>query len=250
MQTYSFGPVHPKGASKPVDDFCGMYEMDGKHRGKYHGLALIINNLESDPKKGIKTSAVNDAKNMKILFEYLGYKVEEEKKGLSKDQMMTAFKQTAASYDANYDSFICCILSYGGAQGKLVGSGEEPVYFNDIVDIFNGDVCKPLKGKPKIFFVNACRGTKKMPTTLAVPPDTADFLFCFPTVESYVTYTSSEGSGSCYIEEICKVITENATHSFLSDMMTKVCENVGGVKKKNVQSPEITSRLTKHVYFF
>ena len=212
------------------------------------GFAVIMNNLCSDNNELIQQAASQDETNLATLFKYLGYEVE-IKQGLNKTDMTTYLQQVASRDHENYDSFVCCILSHGGVKGNLYyGSSNDPVQFNDLIDIFNGDACETLKGKPKIFFVNACRGTKRMPPTLGAVPDTADFLFCYATQPGYVAYIDCHGSR--YIEEICKVITENATYASLSDMMVKVSEKVGGIETASVYAPEITSRLKKLVYFF
>ena len=101
-----------------------------------------------------------------------------------------------------------------------------------------------------MFFINACRGAKKQrPVSLAAIPDTSDFVFCYATPSSYYAYTDS--SGSLYIKELCSVIKDNAEKASLCDMMTKVNERVASTLQRsdNIQAPEITSRLRKHIKF-
>ena len=217
-----------------------------------HGYAFIINNLASDPSKDISSGAKHDVKNLTKLFKYLGYRVE-ERVGLDKSGMLALFDKIADIDHTSYDSFICCILSHGDDYGKLLyGSANEPVVLDDLVDCLNADVCKSLKGKPKMFVINACRGSKtQRPVALERIPDTSDFVFCYATPSSYKAYTDE--SGPCYINKVCQIITENAvTRASLSDMMTKVNEEVGNTVQHDtlIQAPEITSRLRKHLTFF
>ena len=246
-QEYTFGTVELRHTPPTPLTLVGEYKMD---RQPYHGRAWIINNLASDQKTS--AGAQNDVKNVTTLFKYLGYEVKEEV-GLDKDGMMALFDKIAEFDHTRYDSFVCCILSHGEEHGQLFyGSPKEPVVIGDLVGCLNASVCTSLKGKPKMFFINACRGSKtQRPVALERIPDTADFLFCYATSSGYTAYEPD--TGSCYIKEVCKIITENAvTRASLSDMMTKVNEVVASTVQSGnaIQAPEITSRLRKHVTFF
>jgi hypothetical protein len=57
------------------------------------------------------------------------------------------------------DSVVVCILSHG-MPGKIYTVDGELIPINDLTAAFNGQNAKHLIGKPKLFFIQACRGGK------------------------------------------------------------------------------------------
>ena len=55
-----------------------------------------------------------------------------------------------------YCMFVCFILSHG-SNGIVYGT-DGPVYLEKIFSYFKGNRCQALLGKPKVFFIQACRG--------------------------------------------------------------------------------------------
>lgn len=58
-----------------------------------------------------------------------------------------------------YDCFIIAILSHGD-EGAIYGTDGDLVTLEDIMYQFGANRCPTLSGKPKLFFVQACRGGK------------------------------------------------------------------------------------------
>jgi hypothetical protein len=56
----------------------------------------------------------------------------------------------------NYDAFVCCILTHG-KLGVIYTSDGKPVEILTLVDFFTDRKCPTLKGKPKMFFIQACQ---------------------------------------------------------------------------------------------
>ncbi|PIK47459.1 Casp6l1 protein, partial [Apostichopus japonicus] len=73
-----------------------------------------------------------------------------------------------------FDCFLCVFLTHGD-DGVIFGNDGDPESFegngnvdaanrtwlelnDDVFDIFRGDNCRSLIGKPKIFIIQACRG--------------------------------------------------------------------------------------------
>lgn len=56
----------------------------------------------------------------------------------------------------DYDSFACVLVSRGGSQ-RMMGVDQAPTGFSldYIKSIFMGDACSPLRGKPKLFFIQS-----------------------------------------------------------------------------------------------
>ncbi|XP_046568754.1 uncharacterized protein LOC124277143 [Haliotis rubra] len=158
-------------AGKPQDD-SDEYDFSYPNRG----LAVIINNENFDPESKLsdrKGSGV-DASNLKGMFHRLGFKVILHK-NLKGEEMVHTLQKVASNkeYDhAPADCFACAILSHGdntdfppqktndamlrhdfvyGVDGMIV-----PTRF--LLSIFNDECCPELEGKPRLFFIQACRG--------------------------------------------------------------------------------------------
>ena len=92
--------------------------------------------------------------------------------------------KTVSMYDhGDYNCFICCILSHG-AVGAIYGTDGKTVPIKDLTDYFTPANCSTLRGKPKLFFVQACQGTGKQtgcPRTsiLSILPIVLKLLFYF-----------------------------------------------------------------------
>ena len=98
---------------------------------------------------------------------------------------------------SKYDFFVCCLMSHG-SEGIIAGTDDEDVTIKEIGAHLNGDGCKSLVGKPKMFFIQACRGDSYdegvRTSGVGVDSDTkipkeADFLFGFATPSGYVAHT-------------------------------------------------------------
>lgn len=160
-------------------------------------------------------------------------------------------------------------MTHGGKNGRLRALKES---FNaqTLFDIFMGDNCRTLVGKPKLFFVQACRGLKcdkgiaKFDDTDAkgstenfiTLPSTADQLIMYSTPEGFVSMRNTV-DGSWFIQELCLQLETNIKDDLLT-MLTRVCrkvavKEVGHSKSIDLigakQMPIIVSSLTKKIFF-
>jgi len=53
--------------------------------------------------------------------------------------------------------FVCCILSHGH-RDTVIGTDGNDVKIEEILCQFDGKTCEHLRGKPKIFMIQACQG--------------------------------------------------------------------------------------------
>lgn len=248
-------------AARPINP-DELYNMDKNP----HGICLIINNYEfyhpTDPDKAHndRGGANIDQFNLIQTFRYLRYKVE-VKENLTADEMTdTLFKMCQRDH-SNYDSFVCCILTHG-ERDIVHGADSIPVSLFDLTGVLK--FCKGLAGKPKMFFIQACRGEQEdkgvaiekdsggsqPPPTNTIPQE-ADFFFGYATPPGNAAYRSRR-HGSWYISELCKVFTQNAYHGNLSSMMKKVNLQVSKAFTKEglKQCSEYVDRLRSEVHFF
>ncbi|XP_067671261.1 caspase-3-like [Haliotis asinina] len=141
------------------------------------GLAVIINNETFCSNSGMnkRPGSSYDAKDLKAVFKQMGFKVKSYT-DLTADQMVLKLKKIAANlkYDhTKADSFTCAILSHGDSievkpktppydvvkcQDVVFGVDGVLVPTELLVDLFRDDFCPELEGKPRLFFIQACRG--------------------------------------------------------------------------------------------
>ncbi len=240
-----------------------------------HGVAVIINNerFDSDYLK-IREGTAIDEENLVQTFRYLCYNVEVYRNCTSA-QIMEIFKEVRLRDHWNFDSFVGCILSHG-EEGKVFGSDGKPVVLTEVTAVLSARNCNSLAGKPKMFFIQACRGNIKDPVARVVcdsqdditsrlvcdggkhefyAPNEAEFFFSYSSPPGHATFRDTE-SGSWYISELCFVLCQSSTFLHLDDMMKDVHRNLGRylyVTKSGEQCRqvgELTHRLQNNVYFF
>ena len=74
-------------------------------------------------------------------------------------EMEKEFLKYSKEDHEQYDCFGCFILSHGISAG-VYGVDGKVVDIQKILDMFNSQSCQSLVGKPKLFFIQACRGSE------------------------------------------------------------------------------------------
>ena len=211
----------------PADE---IYEMDRLP----HGVCVIINNKKFGIYKEDRLGTERDEENLRITFQYLGYDVEIYR-DCKAGEMKAIFKALQGRDFSKHDSFVCCILSHGEDRKIFGTDGNKVDLDDDIASLFKANNCPGLGGKPKMFFIQACRGV--VPTkavaqgdsgyvvsdgTTVTRPKMADFFFGFASSPGYEALRDTK-EGSWYISELCDVFCSRATftelhkmHSYLS----------------------------------
>lgn len=152
-------------------------------------------------------------------------------------------------------SFICCILSHGGTNNEvgeyIYGSDNQRVIINVIAKSLDSTSCPSLAGKPKIFFVQACRVES---AEIQVPASDAltkthrknDIFFAYATPSDYVAWRDTD-NGSNYITELCRALVSYATYSSLTEMFVSASQKLE--EESIVQKIMIVNLLKSKVYF-
>ncbi|XP_031719126.1 caspase-3a [Anarrhichthys ocellatus] len=228
------------------------------------GQCIVINNKNFDRRTGMnqRNGTDVDAANAMKVFGKLGYKVK-----VYNDQSVDQMKQVLTSVSKEdhscYASFVCVLLSHGD-EGVFFGT-DGSVKLRYLTSLFRGDHCKSLVGKPKLFFIQACRGTdldagieadSGEDGTTRIPVE-ADFLYAFSTAPGYYSWRNTM-SGSWFMQSLCDMITTYGKELELQHIMVRVNHKVA-VEFKSVsnspgfdakkQIPCIVSMLTKEMYF-
>ena len=129
------------------------YTMDKTPRGK----CLIINN-KNFQKMEARSGSDIDTKNLEETFRWLKFDVEIVHDCTS-DVIEEQVEHLSEMNHKKYDCFVLCVLSHGSEKG-IAGTDEEYISMEYIRQSFVGNYCPSLHGKPKVFFIQACRGSE------------------------------------------------------------------------------------------
>ncbi|XP_070292757.1 caspase-7 isoform X2 [Salvelinus sp. IW2-2015] len=287
------------------DEFS-LYEMTSVPRG----LCLIINNEIFD-KLRERTGSNKDVEDLANIFSRMKFrvvmckdktaveipivlKVFSELKQLSDLQQCGVKEWVSGQFTdlkdlpKHGDAFVCCILSHGEKEG-VCGTDGTVVPTIDILSPFNGTNCSILVEKPKLFFIQACRGTdvqggvpvNKKPKVEGTDrelntddgqvqvqdytlPLYSDYLVFMANVEQYVSIRNVY-TGSWFIQSLCGQLEKGCTggkdiHAIITLVNAEVSKMDGKLPVKdkdgkrigyeNVkQSPDSRNTLTKTLIF-
>ncbi|XP_025939847.1 caspase-3 isoform X3 [Apteryx rowi] len=174
-------------------------------------------------------------------------------------------RETASEEDhSKRSSFVCVLLSHG-EEGLIYGT-DGPLELKALTSLFRGDRCRSLAGKPKLFFIQACRGTEfdsgietdsgsDEPMCQKIPVE-ADFLYAYSTAPGYYSWRNA-AEGSWFIQSLCRMLREHARKLELMQILTRVNRTVAEYESSSTrqdfnakkQIPCIVSMLTKEFYF-
>lgn len=250
--------TEPATASDPF-----RYKMDYPRLG----TCLIINNknfhrdTQMSPRNGTDVDAAAAGK----VFSALGYKVKfynDQTVGQMKEAMLSVSQED----HSKSASFVCVLLSHGD-EGIIYGT-DGPEKFENLTKCFKGDRCRTLVGKPKLFFIQACRGSDldggalietdsvDAQTSERIPVE-ADFLYAYSTAPGYYSWRNT-ANGSWFMQSLCEMLQRHSGTLELMQIMTRVnrmvaqcfesSSNLPGFSGKK-QIPCIVSMLTKDFYF-
>ncbi|CEF71026.1 Caspase-2 [Strongyloides ratti] len=140
------------------------------------GLALIINNQHFQTMNE-RFGTEKDEEYLISLFSKLGYKclpTFRDLKAMEMLEKMKKFSRLPEHY--SHDSAVVCVLTHGETD-CLYGVDDNQILVQDFISFLNAKNCPGLLNKPKLFFIQACRGSKYdegvIPNTL-LPNDEVD----------------------------------------------------------------------------
>nr|ALQ43546.1 caspase-1 [Rhipicephalus haemaphysaloides haemaphysaloides] len=243
------------------------YNMSHRRRGK----CVIFNNRRfgRHTKLRERKGTDLDASNLQSIFHDLGFETVTYTDLSCKETKDTLEILGKQDYSDD-DCFVCCFLTHGESDVLYGTDGKFPV--DDVMEPFHSNVCPSLLGKPKLFFIQACRGdrldsgakavldTADSPTRIYHIHTHADVLTAYSTVPGFYSWENTpQVKGSWFIEALCLVLRERAHFSDLLSMLTVVCRRVAldyesykplkRKKHRKKQVPFVSSTLTRLVYF-
>ncbi|KAM7393336.1 hypothetical protein PAMA_008139 [Pampus argenteus] len=223
------------------------------------GTCVIINNKEFTCGMSPRTGTDVDADAASKIFTELGYNVR-----MYNDQNAWQMKSLMSSVSkedhSDCASFVCVLLSHG-EEGAIYGT-DGPVEYEELTKGFKGNRCKSLLGKPKLFFIQACRGSHTDPgasvmadsavqkSTERIPVE-ADFLYFYSTAPGYFSWRDAE-RGSWFIQALCDILRCYSKKLELMHILTRVSRKVALNFQcdQNKQVSCVVSMLTADFYFY
>uniref|UniRef100_A0AAY4B8N9 Caspase-3 n=1 Tax=Denticeps clupeoides TaxID=299321 RepID=A0AAY4B8N9_9TELE len=249
----------------------------GSHRYNVNypslGQCIIINNknFERHTGMGERNGTDLDAESAMKTFTALGYKVRPPRNDLTVQKIRELFKSVSKEDHSQSASFVCVLLSHG-EEGVIYGT-DGVVELKELTRYFRGDQCRSLVGKPKLFFIQACRGTgldcgtetescietdsvSDHSSTERIPVE-ADFLYAYSTAPGYYSWRNV-ATGSWFVQSLCSLLLAHSGHLEIMQILTRVNHKVALEFQSNSnlpgfnrmkQMPCIVSMLTKEFYF-
>ncbi|XP_068043510.1 caspase-6 isoform X1 [Anomalospiza imberbis] len=251
------------------------YKMNHQRRG----LALIFNHehffwhLKLPDRRG----TMADRNNLKHTLTDLGFEVRLFD-DLKKEDVQQRIYEASAEDHSSADCFVCVFLSHG--EDGHIYAYDDKIKIQTITDMFRGDECQSLVGKPKIFIIQACRGDKHDDPVIAhdstdnsseslvnetevdaasvyTLPAGADFIMCYSVAQGYYSHRETI-NGSWYIQDLCETLRKHGSSLEFTELLTVVnrkvsyrrvdmCKDINAIGKKQI--PCFASMLTKKLYF-
>jgi len=236
-----------------ITDAKEIYKMTSSPRGY---ALLVVNKYCAG--YNVRLGADEDFRLMSELLTQLGYEIISYR-----DQSESELKTIVTTFTMmeklkNADSCIVAISSHG-EEDVIACSDGRPVSIKYITSRFNNLQCPNLKGKPKMFFIQACRGSSfdngvpvfdyadsksKDPTPVAESylPTTTDTMIFYATQPGYVAYLN-QNSGSWFFSTIVKVMMEYAHNEDLQSLLTKVTRHLNRLKSYPDSEKQATQKI-------
>lgn len=178
------------------------------------------------------------------------------------------------------DCFMVVVMTHGCAEGKLMA--YDKTYNEEILwEYFTNGHCPSLIGKPKLFFVQSCRGEnldlglscesqtdsiEKLPNEITAVsprveavdlpgkyiPSNADLVIMHSTQQGYVS-VRGEHEGTWFIQELCKALRKLCDSKKPVDLLRCLTKVNNQVSKYTDQAgllhqiPELKSHLTRNL---
>ncbi|XP_030200004.1 caspase-8-like [Gadus morhua] len=254
--------------------------------GPQRGYCLIVNNFDfsrSSPKLSNRTGTEVDEESLRCVFTWLGFQVEVVQDATSA-KMLSSMEELASRDHRRMDCFACVVLSHG-LEGGVYGVDGGVVRLEKLKRYVDGEQCSSLRGKPKLFFIQACQGNKEEqavpvpadgPVNPEVPaqtdgpsssgdirsdvasaivsiPISADFLTAMATTPSCVSLRDRK-KGTWFIQSLCEklklLVPRNRD---LLSILTEVNNDVSQMSDPNSsnmrQMPQPIHTLRMSVFF-
>ncbi|XP_028669204.2 caspase-14-like isoform X2 [Erpetoichthys calabaricus] len=171
-----------------------------------------------------------------------------------RDEINNAREDTSCSF---------VVLMSHGNQDVIKGVDNDEVKLQNLFTLFNNEQCPKLQNKPKVFIIQACRGSIKDKGTRYIDddtdfekenvvrmlPTTSDTLVVYASMPGYVAIRNSV-LGSRLITEMANIFETFSDRHHIVDLFTMVNERlVHNYNRKDLKSTMVLeSTLTRALY--
>ncbi|KAM4609342.1 caspase-8 [Polymixia lowei] len=250
------------------EEGLGTYPMTGPKRG----ICLIINNYDFDNSIKLLSNRHGtdfDERSLVSVFEWLGFETQIVH-DCTRDQVLSVVQELRRKDHSQMDCLACCVLSHG-QEGGVYGVDGQAVQLRELTEPFGGSQCPSLTEKPKLFFIQACQGSREQqavsiqadgpaPRSVCTDavvlrdtiPSDADFLMSMATVPHFASFRD-RNVGTWFIQSLCQNLVQMVPsgHDLVS-ILTKVNDDVSKKAVTNgerKQMPQPAFSLRKRVVF-
>ncbi|XP_042858386.1 caspase-3-like isoform X2 [Penaeus japonicus] len=170
--------------------------------------------------------SLSDVETLTGLFAQMGYGLQTHW-NLSKRDTIGALRSFSADKRLEKaGSVVVVVLSHGKDRQTFYTSDGNLLRVGQVRDFFLEESCPQMKGKPKIFLFQMCRGEDE-PTECETdsvdaprePP--RNMIVIYSTTEGFVSFRNVD-SGSPFVNVFCEVLAEEAWHLSLDELLRKV----------------------------
>ena len=239
------------------------------------GLCLIINNVNFSNNLSTRKGSDVDADKLAELFQsFLLFHVRQER-DVTINRLLHILQDIQKKNHSEYCAFALVILSHGDEGGVVYCSDGASITVEQISNYFTADNCPSLRDKPKLFFVQGCRGneviksTSQLSTSVIIStevltgsdkneqlmpskiaPNILDFVYCYATIDGCTAMRETQ-KGSWYINELDIAIREFGKIKDVTYILSKVTDRISKYEYEGqVQVSEQRLTLRKTLYFF
>uniref|UniRef100_A0A182RXU4 Caspase n=1 Tax=Anopheles funestus TaxID=62324 RepID=A0A182RXU4_ANOFN len=233
------------------------------------GIALVINQVNFSNMSPRDGSDI-DCNSISSVLKTIGFDVRVFN-DLTKKELLAMLKTIASEDHSQNNCLVVVVMTHGEEENRLYAN-DKSYKVSKLWEPFVGDACPSLVGKPKLFFLQACRGTKlytgsrvKRMIMEPIPgpinyviPAMADLLVMYSTCDGYYAWRNTD-KGSWFIQSLSNELGVNAYRLELLHILIAVSRRVTNLYQSNAprngtlyakkQMPCIVSMLTKLLYF-
>ncbi|XP_019789420.2 caspase-2 isoform X1 [Tursiops truncatus] len=277
------GPPSLQVKSCTPEFYQAHYQLAYRLQSRPRGLALVLSNVHFTGEKDLEFRSGGDVDHSTLvtLFKLLGYKVHVllDQTAQEMQEKLRDFAQLPAH--RVMDSCIVALLSHG-MEGGVYGVDGMLLQLQEVFRLFDNANCPSLQNKPKMFFIQACRGDetdrgvdqqdgKNHERSLECEESDASkeegLKMRLPTRSDMICgYACLRGTaamrntkrGSWYVEALTQVFCERACDKHVADMLVEVNALI---KEREGYAPgtefhrckemsEYCSTLCRHLYLF
>ncbi|EDW79684.2 uncharacterized protein Dwil_GK17916 [Drosophila willistoni] len=205
----------------------------------------IFNHVKFDDRKEEREGSDRDVEKLTITFEQFNCNVEEIRYSNWETVQKTASRLERENFE-EHSALVIVVLSYGGQNETIMAKdGKYSLHIDILHPILKNQT---LNDKPKIFFVQACKGQctgYRMDSTLSL----SDVYICYSTFEGYVSWINQ--NGSIFIQTLCEVLERDGETKDIAAIMREVMATVNNTRiiQDVQQIPSVTTTLTQKYCF-